>query len=92
MAVARTRPAATADGSSIVLPSRTGPYGEALLSDSIEGMSGGPVLNREGELVGIYKGLLPFSKEVRDMPLASIFLSVIELSFVENFCDGLLDE
>lgn len=62
---------------------------QILLSDSAEGMSGGPALNEKGELVGIYKGLIPLDSEKKDLPLASLFYDIGGMRFVEIFAEGL---
>lgn len=66
-----------------------GPNAQAVLSDSIEGMSGGPALNESGELVGIYKGFLPLTEAQRDIPFLSLILDNSELRFIEILSEHL---
>lgn len=66
-----------------------GPYSQVLLSDSAEGMSGGPVLDEHGNLLGIYKGFLPLDSKARDLPLVSLYLELGALRYVEIFTEGL---
>lgn len=63
-----------------------GPDAEVVLADGIEGMSGGPVMNERGEVVGLYKGYLPIQGGDKETPLASIIFA--GLRFVEIFSEG----
>jgi hypothetical protein len=64
------------------------PSVQAVLSDGAQGMSGGPILNEEGAVVGIYKGFLD-RKDGGDLPLVSLYLSVRGLRFVEIYSESL---
>jgi hypothetical protein len=65
------------------------PHYEAFLGDSSQGMSGGPVFNERGEVLGIYKGFLPADLEKKDIPLASQFISNAGLRFIEIYSESL---
>ena len=58
-------------------------YAESLFADSVEGLSGSPVLNEAGEVVGIFRGFLPVSDEEKDRPYISLFISTGGMRFVE---------
>jgi hypothetical protein len=64
-------------------------YTSILLADSSQGMSGTAVLNATGEVVGIYKGFLPADREKKDVPRASLFLTVDTLRFIEIYSESL---
>jgi hypothetical protein len=59
-----------------------GAYNQLALFDSAEGMSGGPVLNQNGEVVGIYKGYVPRERDL-DIPFVSLFSSIQGMRFVQ---------
>ncbi len=62
----------------------SGPYLELVLSDGVEGMSGGPVLNQLGEVTGIYRGYLPEETDLgEDIPFVSMFFSTNGMRFLE---------
>lgn len=60
-----------------------GPFLNINFADGVEGMSGSPVLNSEGEVLGIYKGFLPLSDEQRDVPFISLYISTEGMRYVE---------
>lgn len=64
-------------------------YTAVFLADSSQGMSGTAVLNTKGEVVGIYKGFMPFDREKKDVPRASLFLSLDALRFIEIYSESL---
>lgn len=66
-----------------------GPYTQILLADSAEGMSGSPVLNKQGEMVGVFANFLPVDSQKPDIPLVSIFISNEGLKYVEIFSENL---
>ncbi len=60
-------------------------YTETFLADGVNGMSGSPVLNQNGEVTGIYKGFLtlPENREL-EIPYVSLFVSTSGMRFVES--------
>lgn len=58
-------------------------YGSGLLADGVEGMSGSPVLNADGEVLGIYRGFVPLSEEAKDIPFVSLYTNLQGMRFVE---------
>lgn len=64
-------------------------YTTVFLADSSQGMSGTAVLNTNGEVVGIYKGFIPLDREKKDVPRASLFLSLDALRFIEIYSESL---
>lgn len=63
----------------------SGTYLHGLLADGVEGMSGSPVLNEKAEVIGIYKGFIPWSMETKDTPFVSLFIDRSGMRFVEIF-------
>lgn len=59
-----------------------GAYTVILSNDGAEGMSGGPILNKDGEILGIFKGLLP-GPAGRAWPLATVGISTGGLRYLE---------
>ena len=58
-------------------------YSGSFYGDSINGMSGGPVLNSNGRVVGIYQSYIPKSKEEKDIPKLSLFTTTSGMRFLE---------
>ena len=64
----------------------SGAYTLLMTNDSSEGMSGSPILNSSGEVMGIFKGVLPRNSEKNsenDFPLVSIGISIDGLSYLK---------
>jgi hypothetical protein len=61
----------------------SGTYTKSTLFDSIEGMSGSPVLNSKGEVLGIYNSFIPISKEQKDIPFLSLYIDTGGMRFLE---------
>lgn len=57
-------------------------YGVILSNDGAEGMSGGPILNDAGEVIGIFKGLLPDPAKY-PVPLATLGISTMGMIYLE---------
>ncbi|MCC6138385.1 MAG: hypothetical protein IT287_07110 [Bdellovibrionaceae bacterium] len=60
-----------------------GPFLETLLADGVEGMSGAPVLDQTGAVVGIYKGFVPLTSEQKDIPFVSLYLNTQGMRYLE---------
>lgn len=60
-----------------------GPFLDLFLADGVEGMSGSPVLDEAGAVVGIYKGFVPVSKEQTDTPFVSLYFTTSGMRFLE---------
>lgn len=63
----------------------SGTYMQGLLSDGVEGMSGSPVLNEMGEVMGIYKGFVPLDEDHKDIPFISLFITTEGMRYAEIF-------
>jgi V8-like Glu-specific endopeptidase len=60
------------------------PYVSAFFADSVEGFSGSPVLNEQGEVVGIYNSFVNIEEDKDSPPLISLFIETSGMRFVEN--------
>lgn len=63
--------------------SLTGPFSQTSLADGVEGMSGSPVMNAKGEVLGIYNGFVPVSQDQKEIPFVSLFIGIGGMRFVE---------
>lgn len=63
---------------------RAGIYSLLLSNDGAEGMSGGPILNARGEVLGIFRGILP-GPDARGWPIATVGISTGGLRFLEIY-------
>lgn len=61
---------------------RAGAYTLMMSNDGAEGMSGGPILNAAGEVLGIFRGLLP-GPQGRAWPLATVGIESGGLRYLE---------
>ncbi|MBX3018094.1 MAG: trypsin-like peptidase domain-containing protein [Bdellovibrionaceae bacterium] len=61
---------------------RAGIYSLFMSNDGAEGMSGGPVLNAQGEVLGIFRGILP-GPITRAWPLATVGIQTDGLRYLE---------
>ena len=59
-------------------------YKQAFFADGAQGMSGSPVLNASGQVVGIYQAYVPSDAEDEEsLPLVSMYTDVAGMRFVE---------